>query len=84
MKSFVVVALCLKADVDLFSVSPGGTEPKKLSHIKPKPRPTANQPQEQNRLQLANCEEASTAHWFPFTHWFILWFIHWFILWCDH
>ncbi|XP_027879286.1 uncharacterized protein LOC114148302 isoform X3 [Xiphophorus couchianus] len=32
----------------------GGTEPKKLSHIKPKPRSTANQPQEQSRLQLAN------------------------------
>ncbi|XP_023192471.1 uncharacterized protein LOC102237491 isoform X4 [Xiphophorus maculatus] len=37
----------------------GGTEPKKLSHIKPKPRSTANQPQEQSRLQLANCEERS-------------------------
>ncbi|XP_054881575.1 nck-associated protein 5-like [Poeciliopsis prolifica] len=32
----------------------GGTEPKKLNHIKPKPRSTANQPQEPSRLQLAN------------------------------
>ncbi|KAM4560963.1 uncharacterized protein V3H82_015023 isoform 1-T1 [Fundulus diaphanus] len=32
----------------------GGTEPKKLTHIKPKTRATTNQPKVQTRLQLAN------------------------------
>lgn len=50
------IGLSLTAEKTSSVLFPGGLEPKKLTYIKTKTRPTQSQQKEQTRLQLANCK----------------------------